>query len=121
MLAPEHVETAREFLEVAYREFERGDVLQGSEKMWGAASHAIIAVAQDKGWPHGSHYDLREGAERLTEERGDPLIRSGFGIAEKFHANFYHGFMSEREREISLELVRDFVERVLTDSQNGRA
>ena len=119
MLAPEHVDTAREFLEAADREFEAGDVLQGSEKMWGAASHALIAVAQDRGWPYGGHYNLREAAERLAEERGDPLIGYGFGIAEKFHANFYHGFMETREREIACEQVKDFVGRVLGEGRNG--
>ena len=120
MLAPEHVQTAWEFLAAADREFEAGDALQGSEKMWGAASHALIAVAQDRGWPHGSHRDMLIAAERLAEERGDPIISFGFGIAEKFHANFYHGFMEAREREIAGMQVRDFVGRVLGESENGR-
>ena len=119
MLAPEHVDTAQEFLEVADREFEAGDVLQGSEKMWGAASRALIAVAQDRGWAYGSHYHLREVAERLAMERDDPIISLGFGIAEKFHANFYHGFMEAREREIAGVQVKDFVGRVLGEGENG--
>jgi hypothetical protein len=52
MLVQEHVQTAREFLEAADGEFAAGDVLQGSEKMWGAASHAVMAVAQQQGWPY---------------------------------------------------------------------
>ena len=119
MLAPEHVDTAREFLDAADKEFEAGDVLQGSEKMWGAASHALIAVAQDRGWAHGSHRDMLIAAERLAEERGDPIISLGFGIAEKFHANFYHGFMQDYQRQRSRVQVRDFVGRVLGEGRNG--
>ena len=38
---------------------------------------------------------------------------SDFGLAEKFHANFYHGFMEDWEIEPDSRLVRAFVERVL--------
>lgn len=95
-------------------------MLQGSEEMWGAASHALIAVAQDKGWAYGSHRALFEVAERLAEEMEDPIISLGFGIAEKLHANFYHGFMEDYQRERSKEVVRDFVRRVLGEGHNGR-
>ena len=44
-MVQKHAQTAREFLIAAGREFETGDKLQGSEKMWGAAAHAIMAVA----------------------------------------------------------------------------
>ena len=42
MQATEHMQTAQDFLEAADREFEAGDELQGSEKMWVAAAHAVI-------------------------------------------------------------------------------
>ena len=45
MLVHQHIQTAQDFLEAADREFEAGDILQGSEKMWGAASHAVMAVS----------------------------------------------------------------------------
>ncbi len=43
MLATEHIDTARQFLLDADREYEGGDILQASEKLWGAASHIVIA------------------------------------------------------------------------------
>ena len=48
MLTQEHAQTARDFLTVADEEFSAGDMLQGSEKMWGAAAHAVMAVAQQE-------------------------------------------------------------------------
>ncbi len=101
------------FLAAAEREFAAGDVAQGSEKLWGAASQAVIAVAQRRGWRYGSHRDLKETVKRLAEERGDSRFRSEFAVAEKFHANFYHLFMEDYELENDPEMVRNFVNRAL--------
>lgn len=106
-------EAAREFLLAADREFAGGDVAQGSEKLWGAASQAVIAVAQQRGWRYGSHRDLKIAVERLTTEQDDGSIASGFAVAEKFHANFYHLFMEDYELDRDPAVVRDFVNRVL--------
>ena len=50
----DHIQTAHGFLEDADREFSAGDHLQASEKLWGAASHAVMAVAQQHDWPMGA-------------------------------------------------------------------
>ncbi len=109
----EHRQTALDFLAASDHEFQRGDVLQGAEKLWGAAAHAIMPIAQDPEWPHESHRSLKNAVVRLAEEHGDPLIRSNFGIAEKFHRHFYHDSMEDWERESDRPLVHDFVQRVL--------
>ena len=106
---------ARAFLEASDREFEDGDELQASEKLWGAATHALRAVIQPEGQSNGRHQDLRVAAERLATERGDPIIRLGFEVAEKFHANFYHGFMEDFQVASGRQAVREFVERILPD------
>ena len=49
MLVRVHSRTAQEFLAASDREFAAGDALQASEKLWGAAAHAIMAVAQQQG------------------------------------------------------------------------
>ena len=84
----EHVQTALDFLEKADRHFADGDQLQASEKLWGAAAQAIMAVSIERGWPHTSHPAMKRAAERLADEHGDPLIASNFGIAEKYHRDF---------------------------------
>lgn len=122
MLIQEHIQTAQDFLEAADREFEAGDVLQGSEKMWGAASQAVMAVSQRRGWPYGSHNAMRIAVRRLSEEREDPFLRAAFGVAEKFHANFYHDFMESEERQSSAYSVRLLVSRLTNmtdDDRNG--
>ena len=123
MLTQEHAQTAQDFLAVADDEFAAGDMLQGSEKMWGAAAHAVMAVAQQRGWPFGSHSALRIAVRRLAEESGDRALPGGFGTAERFHANFYHDFMErDDDFDFTRDVVRDFVARVLSlmdTSPNG--
>ena len=65
----EHRETAREFLREADEYFRQGDDLQGAEKMWGAAAHAVIAVCQQRGWRHRSHPAMTERLWRRLERR----------------------------------------------------
>ena len=113
MLTQEHLQTAREFLGDADREFAAGDTLQGSEKMWGAASHAIIAVAQARGWQFGTHRVMINAARRIADEQDDGNLRAGLVAAQLFHSNFYHDHIEDEDLEPTAELVRRFVARML--------
>ena len=113
MSATEPREVAQRLLDASDDEFERGDELQGAKKLWGAAAHALMAMAQENGWRHDSHRALKTAAIRLSVERDDPLIESQFSVAEKFHVYFYHRTMEDWERDADRPLVRDFVARVL--------
>ena len=121
MLVADHVQTARDFLDAAEREFDAGDELQGSEKLWGAASHAVMAAAIRRGWNSGSHRALKEAVNRLAVEFNAESLRLRFGVAEKFHINFYHGAMERFEIDDDRPVVREFVERLLSlESVNGQ-
>ena len=74
----EHRQTALDFLAASDEEFERGDVLQGAEKLWGAAAHAVMGAAQEREWPHESHGSLKNAAMNLSEEAEDPHDRRIF-------------------------------------------
>ena len=107
----EHITTAREFLNGADREFDAGDALQGSEKLWGAFSHAVVAICQERGWKYGSHREIIDAGLRLAEEMG--IDRGEVWTARIFHANFHHGFLEDFEIEHGRPVVRSFVERIL--------
>ena len=113
MIAEEHVQTAQDFLVKSDNYFAEGDVLQGSEKLWGAAAHSVMALAQERGWDYGSHYHLAQTVERISEERDDRALRAEFGVAQKFHANFYHNFMEDFQLDVDRLVVRGFVESIL--------
>ena len=40
-------------------------------------------------------------------------------MAEKFHANFYHGFMQEYELEEDPQVVYEFVDKIVSMAQNS--
>ena len=112
MLMTGHIETAQDFLEKSDRYFDEGDVLQGSEKIWGAAAHVVMAAAQQNGWPFGDHRSLKIAVRRFADEHNEPSLVSQFGVAEKFHANFYHKFMQDYEYRDDRPEVRQFVEKM---------
>lgn len=113
MLTQEHAQTARAFLEEADREFAQGDALQASEKMWGAASHAIMAVAMQRGQDCGTHRKMVNAARQIADELDDYMLRAGISVAQQFHTNFYHGSMEDEDLEPNSEIVRQFVARML--------
>ena len=114
MLTGDHARTALAFLEASDREFASGDKLQASEKLWGAATHSLMAVAMQDGRRLGSHNSFRITAERLSDEHGDPSIEYGFAFAERFHRCFYHDDLLDAELDILRPKVHDFVHRVLS-------
>ncbi len=113
MQVPDHVATALEFLEAADRELADGDYLQGSEKLWGAASHAVIAVAKQRGWRCHSHKLQKRAVQRLVRESRDASIDAGYKSAETLHASFYAGFIGPDKFGEFLTAIRNFVNRVL--------
>ena len=113
MLAIEHIETAEQFLRDADREYESGDILQASEKLWGAATHIVVAEMQTRGIDPNGHRKIKRFVRELGEEFEDPLLFPLFKHAETLHVNFYHGFLSEENFEEHRELAQRFVERML--------
>ena len=88
-----HTETAREFLIKGRAHLAEGDLLQASEKGWGAASQMVKAVAETRGWRHSTHGDLYRTVARLAGELPDPRLQILFRSASALHQNFYEGDM----------------------------
>lgn len=106
--------SALEFLDEADREFAAGDIRQASEKLWGAATDAVTAVALERGWRHRSHRDIKNAVLRLATDQDDRLMRSDFTIVEKFHVNFYHDLMEDHELDHDRPIAHRFVHRALS-------
>lgn len=115
----EHQKTAREFLVASDQEFEAGDILQGSEKLWGAATHAVMAAALRREWPCNSHRAMNNAVQRLAQETGDRQLPVQFSVAEKFHINFYHNAVPDFQIETDRPTVHQFVDRMLSLVENG--
>ena len=113
MNSQEHAQTARDFLVASDREFAAGDDLQGSEKLYGATTHVVSALAQQRGWQYRSHRSMKNAAFRLADEYDDPLVLAGFLAAERFHIHFFHQDLEDYEIELNRPVVRRFVNRML--------
>ena len=102
-----HVETANEFQAKAHAYLREGDLLQASEKGWGATARMVKAAAETRGWRHSSHGDLYRAVNRLARELGDGRIRILFRSASALHQNFYEGYMPEETVADSLKDVEE--------------
>ncbi len=88
-----HVDTADVFLARARADLADGDLLQASEKGWGAAARMVKALAASRGWKHHSHRDLYQVVNRLSNAPEDRRLGPLFRSANTPHENFYEGPM----------------------------
>ena len=109
-VADEYMRNSRRFLLQAETELAVGDLIQASEKGWGAVAQALKAAATLRGLEHRNHKSLRRVVNALADETGNPRIIELFRLAEALHANFYETWMKASEIEVRVSLMREFVE-----------
>ena len=107
----QHREISERFLSHAEKEFEKGDLLQASEKAWGAVAHYVKSVAKEQeGWDADSHVGLNRSARKLIEQTDEPKVNmSRLGTANSLHANFYEDFYDEVIVKSGIEDARDLI------------
>lgn len=108
-----HTRLARKLLDDAKQEIAAGDLVQGSEKLWGATSQALKAYCASHGMPHGKYASRRHAVFQLADQLGDPSIRLGFGIAQSCHSNFYNDWMEQEDLDGYLPDIETLVNTVL--------
>ena len=105
-----HVAQSWHFLELVDGEVERGELEEASNKVWGAAAHAIKAVAERRGWAHGSHRDLEEVVMLLVDDEGAPaILLTYYASANWFHSRFYGGPPGESVIRNGKQNMTDFI------------
>ena len=104
--------TSREFLTKAETALAQEDLLQASEKGWGAAAQMVKAIADQRGWIHNGHAPLFQAIRRLVEETGDEQIGVLFHVANALHTNFYENVMDGELVTASLSEIRQLVSRL---------
>ena len=107
-----HTDTASEFLSKAHTYLGEGDLLQASEKGWGATARMVKAVAETRGWRHNGHADLYRVINRLADELPDQRLRNLFRSANDLHQNFYEGRMPEEFVADGLKDVEEITSRL---------
>ena len=102
-------EISQHLLKQAQEELARNDVLQASEKVWGATAHAIKAVSQSRGWNHRYHSHLRDAVGYLdTEGQSNGHLRGMYLVINSLHDNFYEHQLSKLDVQYIIETARAF-------------
>ncbi len=113
MISTDHyVRLHRKYLREAEELLERGDAVQASEKLWGAAAEIVKAVAAKREFELRSHRDLWEFIDRLSDELKDTEIVKLFAVASALHQNFYEAWMPLNAVKRSAEAVRELSRRL---------
>ena len=88
--AVRNIRISRELLSKAWEELDSGDLLQASEKAWGAAAFALKAAAEKRRWFNDADWKLGRIADILSLELDDPSITTGYSATRDAHYNYYH-------------------------------
>ena len=104
-----HAEISRDFLAKARAELDEGELLQASEKAWGAAAHAIKAVAEKRRWFSEADWKLRRAASVIADEIGDNSLMGYYLFVRDAHYNYYHHLYHPREVEQAISAAEALV------------
>lgn len=113
-LPDKHTRLAYQMLEDARTEIAAGDTVQGGEKLWGAASHAIKAYCASLGTPHNRYAQRRQAVRDLADRLDNPSPREHFGIALSCHANFYNDWLEQEDLAEYVGYIEELVYIVLS-------
>ena len=122
-LPPPGIQSAEDRCQISLRllihareELAAGNRLQAGEKAWGAVVQPMKAIAEQRGWPHKSHQDVREVARQVALEYGldDDQKESLYDAYRVGHENFYENYrgieelaeMITRVEEVAPVLIR---------------
>ena len=108
-----HTRLAWQLLDQADYELADGDLLQSSEKLWGATSHALKAFCESRGWRHGKYAQREYAVKRLVAEWNRPAILDEFRVAEACHANFYNDWLTAVELEENRQAIYELITAIL--------
>ena len=111
-MAEHYLNLNRKFLKEAEKFLAKGDPIQASEKLWGAAAEIVKTVAAKRGVELRGHRDLWVFMDRLADELHDPDIVKLFSIANALHQNFYEDWMPLGAVKRDAEAVRQLNEKL---------
>ncbi len=101
-----HAELSRWCIGQADSYLRAANNIQASEKGCGAAAQALKAIAEERGWNHGSHALIVDVAQQVADEEDRPDLITLFGNAQALHTNFYEDWLSTDTVTIYLNNVK---------------
>ena len=101
---------SQRLLRQAQEELDAEDLIQASEKAWGAAAHAVKSVAEKWGWYHQGHYRLNAVVHYIVSERSREDLLGWYNTASLLHFNYYEHRFDADTIQLSLNATKAFVE-----------
>ena len=105
-LSEKYLAEAKEFLS-------KEDLVQTSEKLWGAAALAVKMVAAKRGLKFEAHRSLWDFVSRLSRESRDEEIITFFHVANSLHRNFYENQMNKASLEVAIRNIERLIEKLM--------
>ena len=102
------------YLKDAEEELMKGDYLQASEKLWGAAASIVKVVAMKRENKRlGEHRLLFDYVSKLDQEFPDLNLKLLFMAVRTLHTNFYEDELSQDYvKETGYKVVTEFVDKM---------
>ena len=117
-LSDRYLEMSRHLIQKAQQELDQGDdLIQASEKAWGAVAHSLKSIAALRGWNHHHHLLLEDLAVVLQWQTASTEILGRFASAQVLHTNFYENRLEADVLEYHIgrcRELRDELERIRT-------
>jgi len=107
-----HLRLCEKYLKEGEELLANKDYVQAGEKLWGASSQIVKAVASRRGLTLDTHARLWEFVGRLRTELEDPELGRLWSSANALHKNFYEAHIPEKLVEDYAEDVRKFIEKL---------
>jgi uncharacterized protein (UPF0332 family) len=104
-----HLRLSEKELMEAEEFLRKGDLVQASEKAWGAAVQIVKAVAAREGRELRSHAELWRFVDEVAGRLSDVELRRLWRTANVLHQNFYENWMPPSDVRYAIEDVKEFV------------
>ena len=100
---------SQRLLRDAQRELDLGDLIQASEKAWGAAAHAVKALAQKWGWYHQGHLRIRAVVDFIAIQWNREDLTELYLFPHTMHVNWYEHELYEDNVQRAINATGRFV------------
>jgi uncharacterized protein (UPF0332 family) len=107
-----HLKLSEKYLRDAEEFLTKKDLVQASEKAWGATAQIVKALAAKEGKELRSHGELHRYVAELSKEKGDREIMKFWFSATSLHQNFYENWFPEEAVRSAVEDVKNFIEKL---------
>ena len=107
-----HLKLSEKYLRDSEEFLTKKDLVQASEKAWGAAAQIVKALAAKEGKELRSHGELHRYVAELSKEKVDKEIMKFWFSATSLHQNFYENWFPEEAVRSAIEDVKNFIEKL---------